>query len=272
MEVYVEYAVIDNLVMDFLLIRFTLKIIKNRSKLIMQILSSSVGTFFAVVSPIYIKNGVLFFLLKILVGFLMPLIFAKYTSVKKYLISVFTFLSLTFLFGGVIIAVFTLADISYDNYFISNYDSVIPIGVTALISYLFARILFFGVKEFFKVKETSSFFRKCVICVGKVKIKTLGYIDSGNFLHDDKSGIPIIVSSKSFIKKIRESGAKLTYFKDLKTDTVNGDGNMKLFLVDKILIYNGYKVSIFENILLGEGHAENFMSGEFELLLNPSFL
>ena len=92
MEVYVEYVIIDNLIIDFLLLKLSTKTAQVRSSLTRLILSSVIGTAVAVIMPLFSINSVLQVIIKLLLSITMCLISAKTDNLKKHLINFLFFI------------------------------------------------------------------------------------------------------------------------------------------------------------------------------------
>ena len=58
--------------------------------------------------------------------------------------------------------------------------------------------------------------------------------------------------------------------KNLSFSTVSGESIMKIYLIDKLVIYNGIEMNIYNNVLIGYSGI-NFDKGvEYDILLHPS--
>ena len=136
MQVYIEYVIIDNLIIDYLLISLSLRVANVKTNKLRLILSSLLGTIVAVIIPLLNIDNLYMFLIKIFLAVLMCYVAGSYISVKKYLITLASFFAFTFLSGGVIIAIFYFADVDYYRGYNFNYDSIFPIGFTILIIYI----------------------------------------------------------------------------------------------------------------------------------------
>ena len=105
MTVYVEYVVLDNLVIDFLLLILSFRVCRvdiNRWKILF---GACLGTAFAIVFPLIRINGMLLFLLKIMVGELIVFVSARFKSCGEFLKTFAVFLVFTFSSGGALIGV-----------------------------------------------------------------------------------------------------------------------------------------------------------------------
>lgn len=268
MYVYIEYAILDNLIINYLLIKSACACAKVKTKFILLFLSSLLGTIIAIVLPILNLSNESALIIKILLSFLMPLISSKFLSFKSYFLTFIFFILFTFLCGGFIIAIFNFSGVDYEIYYSLNYDSPIPIGITVFLVYIITKLLKKLVFYLIKERNVGSFMRRCVLIVNKTKYQVYGFIDSGNSLYDTNSGLPVIVASKNLFDKIQKNGIKKSV-STIEFSTVNGKSLMELYVIDKLMIYNGEKVNIFNNVLLGATNF-SFNSKEFELLLHPS--
>ena len=58
--------------------------------------------------------------------------------------------------------------------------------------------------------------------------------------------------------------------KNLSFSTVSGESIMKIYLIDKLVIYNGIEMNIYNNVFIGYSGI-NFDKGvEYDILLHPS--
>ncbi len=270
MQVYIEYAFLDNFIIDFLLLKISLKCAKVRTGYLRLILASIIGTVLTLTLSLFtIKNPFLIGV-KFLLGLLIVFLGGSYIKVKDYLLGAFYFFIFTFLSGGAIIAVFNLARIDYEAYFILNYDSVIPIGVTFLLVYLSTQGFTLLIENIIKNKENENYFRKCEIVVKGKKLKAIGFIDTGNKLYDNFTGLPVIIASKNFIKRLAFNGSLPSKYKNLKIETINGTSTIKIFYIDKLMIYKGTQMNIYNNVLLGEGYLNLDVGEKCDLLLHST--
>ncbi len=270
MSIYIEYAIIDNLIINYLLLKTATRCALIKTRFINLFISSLVGTAVAVLLPLFsLDNGYLL-LIKITLSLLLTLLAGKYLSIKKYLFTYLLFILFTFLCGGFIIALFNFAMIDYETYFITSYDSVVPIGLTVFLVYIISKAVLSLVGKLLKERNLRPFLRQCAIIDNNKKFIVKGFIDSGNGLYDNKSGLPVIVCSNSLFEKLKKSSVKKSVSK-LEFDTVSGSSLMELYVIDKLLIYNGIKVNIFNNVLLGVSPS-GFNSNNYQLLLHPSLI
>lgn len=270
MSIYIEYVITDNLIIDFLLMSLALRTARIKGRFLRLSLSAAVGTAAAVLLPLISLAPWLIILIKSACGAVITFIASEYQSVKSYFITYALFLFYTFLFGGVIIAAFYFIGIDYKTYFIRNGNGFAPLGACMLAVFLLTKLVNAALRFIFKEKDAFPFRRDCVIVSGNKRIKVKGFIDSGNGLYDRKSGLPIVIGSEKIISELIKSGMK--YYCELEFGTVGGTGEMRVYKIDKLMIYNGELVNIFNNVLIGEG-SSSFKGGNgCEVLLHPAMI
>ncbi len=253
MEVYIEYVILDNLIMDYLLLKESAKLLKIKFKRYRLIIGAIVGVIGAVVFPLLKIRAEFLFLLKIMLGAFITFISVDHTKFSDYLKYFNVFLLMTFVLGGGVIGVFYLLGIDLKSY--QSYG--LPIGVTALFGYL----LVIGVKKCLKSAVnglmTDRYRYKCILKCGNVTLKTVGYFDSGNLLMDQKTGLPVALCKKKVIDKMVKKGAEFPPVREMDYSTVSSYGKLKLYTPDCILIEdkNG---NIRRNCLLGEAEDTAF--------------
>ena len=269
---YIEYVIIDNFIINFLLLKVSMASSRVKTSKLKLCISAGVGTVVAVVMPLFKISGAFLVLIKINLGLLMVLIAGEYLTVKKLGFTLLFFLSYTFLSGGMIIGLFYLSGVDFIVYFSVNYNSFMPVGISVLLVYLFTKLTLYLITNLLKSRDIKPFIRKCVIVISGKKFKVNGYIDSGNRLFDKNSGLPIIVASKSLFLKLNSGEEKLIPKSQITVNTVNGESVMKIYAVDKLLIYNGEYANIINNVMITDSQFDFERGEEYDVLLNPSLI
>ncbi len=242
MQVYVELALVENFCMDFTLLYCAKLICKNPARIWRVVAASVLGACFAVVFPLFGLGGVWAVVIKIISGLIICLLAGKFKSFKAYLKMSAVFLGFTFVLGGAIIAIFTLAGWEYSadgGYLLSS----VPIGIPmfgALILVIFAR------KLAARLKKTDKTVVECCIFCGEKYVRLSGFFDSGNKVY--YSGQPVsVIPLTAALKLIDETGIKKT----VKIHTVAGSKKLKIFTADKIEIYKADKTETIGKVLIG---------------------
>lgn len=242
MQVYIELALIENFCMDFTLLYCAKLICKNPAHIWRIIIASVLGACFAVVFPLLNIGGAWAAVIKIISGLIICLLGGKFKSLKAYLKMTAIFTGFTFVLGGALIAIFTLAGWEYGKgggYLISS----VPIGIPlfgGLMLIILAR------KLAARLKKTDKTEVGCQIFLDGKSVKLSGFFDSGNKVYH--LGQPVsVIPLLDAIKIIDAEGIK----DSVKIHTVAGSKKIKIFTADKIEIYRGDKTDAIERVIIG---------------------
>lgn len=264
MEIYIEYAILNNFIIDFIILFSVNLIIKSNANIFRILLGSFIGTCYAIIIPLFNISSILLQLSKIFICGVM--VIASFGKTKFFLAYIMTIL-LTFAFGGGIIF---LEYLFKKSLFGENYQ-LISIGVTEITLGIFLALLFFmrcnGV--FTKNTDTKEFFKKVEIEHNGKKIKIVGYIDSGNLLYDKVTNKPIAVASLSSMLPILDN-INLEKLDTLYVKSVgDAGGQLRLVTVDKLIVYSKNGKNIHKNQLIGLSYNIGGNAGEYQIILHP---
>ena len=197
MEVYVEYVVLDNMIIDTLILLLTQFLLKLKTKKILIFLSSLVGTTFALLSPIL--SNIISTLIKLPLAFIMIYIAFKPKRIKQCLVILVCFFISTFTLMGACLGVCEIFKI---NYIVTNglsYQYKFPVGYILLICYLCYLCFKNIIKYIFKRHDKDKFLYEIILQNNNQIIKAKAFLDSGNIL--EYKGKPIsIINYKIFSK------------------------------------------------------------------------
>lgn len=231
MQVYVEFALAENFCMDFTLLACSKYITKNLCSYRRIALGSALGAIFAVVFPLFALTGFWSAAVKILSGLALAALSGRFASFRGYIKFAAAFLGISFLLGGALIAVFSLAGIEYsaaEGYILSS----VPVGIPLFFALVLTLASRFIAKKFISRRVKNSV--RCVIYLGEKKVEQFGFFDSGNRVYS--SGVPVSVISRAAASCLVDEN---TLKESVKVRTVAGERKMKIFTADKIEIYNG---------------------------------
>ncbi len=269
MQIYLEYAILDNLIIDYFLLKSSLYITGNQIKKFKIFLSATLGMLVAIALPLITLNAVLSFFIKILLAVVMIYFASEYKTFRGYILALNVFVLLTFLMGGAIIAI--LYSLNLDYVLVGNeiVNQGLPVSVMIGFAFILTSIVIKVSKGIYRKKQIFPFIRRCEIVAGEKSFPLVGFIDSGNRLYDNKRGCPIVVISRKNLEKINI----LPYLSDrvgaLKYNTVSGGGEMPLYKIGGIILNDGGEVT-YKSATLGISPSE--YSGEYDIILHPSFL
>lgn len=235
MAVYIEYAILDNFIIDFILLFAVKKTLKLPTKNIWLILSAILGTVFAVVLPLLSLPSVLVVMLK---GVVLPLmcILLCINCKKRYLYSILLTLAYTFVLGGIL---FALLLITSDYTLVGGtitYNADFPISVYLLALCLFGYLAYRLIKylKLFAAKHNKIY--NCKIDFLENTYRIEGFFDSGNIL--EKDGLPVVfLTDKILLARVGRAISKaIAVGKKVGLTSVNyatlsGRGEVKCFPV-----------------------------------------
>ena len=237
MQVYIEYAILDNFFVDYFLLRQAAVLLRVPFKKRRLILSSVIGTVVAVVLPLFDLPTVVGFILKILLGTVISFTAVDHRNFTGYIKYFNVFLLLTFFLGGVIIGIMSLIGIPYD--FEAYYSNkLLPIGLNVLFGYL----LYFGIKKFVDRFVSSVMIAPDLydaeVFINGASFKAVAFYDSGNRLKDVKTGLPIIICSQKFFDKLNSS-TRLSVRGVIAYSTASGVGENEFYAIDYVIVKKG---------------------------------
>ncbi|MDE6850129.1 MAG: sigma-E processing peptidase SpoIIGA, partial [Clostridia bacterium] len=193
---YVEYALIENFCMDFTLLTAAKAAAKNPAKYPRIAIASVLGACFAVVYPLLGLNGAAGIAVKIASGGAMCAVAGRFNSFKGYLKFTAVFTAATFVTGGGLIALFSLACLSYKQgggYLISSVPVGIPLFAALTVAFAAIRIK----RKFVSNKNVSAY---CKIFFKDKSAVCSAFYDSGNKVY--LSGAPVSIIPEEVAKQI----------------------------------------------------------------------
>lgn len=266
MTVYVEYVFLDNFIIDWVLITLARKSLKLSAEKGRVCLASLVGATFAVCFPFFRVNAVVGLLIKGAIGLLIVFFSGKFRSCKQFIKCFYLFLFFTFLSGGFVTAVFWGLGLNFDPVSYSN-GGEIPLFLILLLIIICYRFSVKVIKTVYKRKEITSFTVKCAMEIGGKRFDLIGFLDSGNSLVY-KGENPVVICSLKLGKKLQKLGAlDCSEVGETVVKTVSGVTIIKVYKTKKFLIYNGEKVNILYNVMIGLAKGEITCGNEYDLLL-----
>ena len=234
MVVYVEYVLIDNFVIDFIILYCLGKILKLHINYARLILSSFLGVAFAFLTPYLSINDIFLLLLKFAMAVVLVFLAFRFQKTKAFIIAWFCFLFLTFLLGGVCYGLQGLLNSAKILGSTFAYENSFPISLIILAVFIF---IILGSNLFNYIKTNKAHANVSIVFNGQTK-HFVALVDSGNQLIDEKTKIAIsFLSRKDFFSYFGITDFKkiLTY-ENILCKTVAGSKMLDTITVDKIII------------------------------------
>ncbi len=273
MTVYIEYAIIDNYVVDYILLSFSLKAVRTRFSWWQICLASVLGTVFACFMPLLSLPYLVSVILKIFVGQVMVLISGRFKGVYEYIKAFVCFIAFTFAMGGALMGICYILGIDYSiNSGLNNLTKLtaLPVGIIIFSVFIGCKIMF---KLFVNVRkkwDIVNFERKVGLFDGDGSVILDGIIDTGNRLYDSKSGKPVCVVSKTIADKLLLNGTlKMRGAHFIPCATIGGSGKILVFEIDHLMIYSGDDRNIIDNAMIGV--SPSAVSGA-EIIINAGLI
>ena len=259
MIVYIEYVLIDNLVISYLLLKATFVLTGNKVSKGRLFLSSIFGTGMAFIYPL-ISNQIISFAIKILTAIVMILLGFSTKAIRSYYIALITFLALTFMTGGAITALTNLFSIDESN--------EILIAVVVLPAYILIKALTELVKYFYRRKRIENYTCPCELKIKDQVLTVKGFVDTGNNLYDGDK--PVVICDINLAKELIFSLVPLPKIKELEFRTVSGIDKMKAVDLDEIKIFYSKDMHINNNVTLGI--SRNGVGEGYDIILHPALV
>lgn len=277
MEVYIEYVILDNFIINSIIIsltNLTLRLNLNKTKIF---IASIVGTIFAIFMPFIMLNNLLLFIVKLMVGFIIVMCFSKLIF-TQILLSYLVFISYTFLMGGMCYFVLTMLNIpvTFSGVLIYSFD--IPVSLLILLIYVYYLIISKLIKY---RKNIVNLKFSVVLCKNQKELKLSGFLDTGNQIFDEDGKPIIVISLKSFLKcfpniSILKVATNMVNTCDIENSkyivisTSNATTKMLTFKADKIKVLDANIVKEFNNITIGVSNS-NF-NQKFDCILHSEYV
>ena len=259
MTVYIEYVLIDNLVIDYLLLKATLSLTGINYKKGRLFLCAIFGAMVALIYPL-IKIKTISTLIRFLCGFILTAGAVKYASKKSYLINTAVFFLFTFLTGGAIIGIFTL--------FNMDYSAEYSIALMFIPVYFILRAITEVIKYIYRRKDVVSLTYSIFITIFGKTVSCKGFLDTGNGLYDGDN--PVIVCGKRFFLDLIGNNFHRAKLKKIVVNTVSGKTENFAVTLDELKIYIGDEPNIFNNVTLCVASAG--VGEGYDVILHPALL
>ena len=200
--IYVDIIFLENLIMNSIILYATSVILKIKPKFFRVIISSLLGSIYAVilyVTEIKIYTSIIS---KMILSIIMVYIAFNPQNVKKMLKQILIFYLASFIFGGVAL---------YLIYFIKPQDILIKNGMFAG-EYVLKVILLGAIMAFIIIKISIKIIKnkittKDILCnikvtLNKKEIETKAMIDTGNLVKEPITNTPVVIVESSILYEI----------------------------------------------------------------------
>ena len=199
--IYIDVIFLENLIMNSIILYATAIILKIKPKMIKIIISSAIGSIYAIITYITEIEIYTSVILKTILAIIIVYIAFNPQNVKKMLKEVAIFYLTSFVFGGATL---------YLIYYIKPQEIFIKNGMFVG-TYILKVILLGGIFALIIIKISSKIIKdkitpKDIYCNIKIKIdnkiiETKGMIDTGNFVKEPITNTPVVILESTLLEK-----------------------------------------------------------------------
>lgn len=198
MTVYLDIVFLENICMNYIIIYATVLLLKLNNKPFRILLGSIIGAVYAVLSVIKVFEIYNTVFLKILISAIIIYVSVDPKNFKSLLKSLIVFYIVSFTFGGVALAL--LYFIKPENILMKNgvYIGTYPIKIVlfgGIVGFILISVFYSIIKNRYKKKKIC----EIEISIGGKKKIVNALIDSGNFLKEPITGVPVIVVETTYL-------------------------------------------------------------------------
>ncbi len=280
MDIYLDVLIFLNTFVNFFILTLTSKLCKDGYKLYRMLLAALVGALFSLYIFLPPQNFILENLYKIIISGVIILICFGFDSIKALLRRTAVFFVATFIYGGIMMAVWLV--LKPDNLAINNgivYLDISPIILIAatLISYLIISVI-----RFFTRRDASAGKRVTLTVetmYGEITVTAL--LDTGNSLRDSITGNSVIIIEKELAEKLFEilptteniaSGdlQNVKGFRLLPFSTIGGKGLISAFKPKRVTVKTENEIKLLGEVLVAI--SEEKLGEDFGAIINPEVL
>lgn len=223
MQVYIEYVILNNLLINALILILTLRFMRYKINKISVLFSSAIGASYAVFLPL--NDWLNLFILKIILSLIMVAVVMGRCKFKRYLCACAVFFAVTFALGGAVIGISSM--LSYELKELSN--SLIPFFVSLAGLGLVCMQMLIS-KYITLARRKSAYEENIILSANGIEIECKAYYDSGNRLY--YKNCPTIIIDESIALKLYGQNGLSKVDKFTQIDTVAGKKQMKVIPID----------------------------------------
>lgn len=265
MEIYIEYALAENFLIDAMLLWLSLKAARQKIYFWRIALASALGAAFAVVFPLLPFGKTLAYILKFAAGILLCLVAVKGKGAGRYAITAALFFGFSFALGGALLAVYSAFSIDYTASDGGYLTESVPVGLVLSGCFVFAVCSVSLVRRLYRRRALRRFVYPCKVTLGGRSVKADGFLDSGN--RAAQNGIPVCFLSPDLAFDLL---GERVMTEEMSILTMSGETKVKIFLADSLEIYCGEKPNIISKVYFSP--SVNIRAREYKIILNAAVL
>lgn len=260
MTVYIEYVIIDNLIIDYLMLKATFALTGKTCSRGRLFVCAFLGSITALVYPLLSFNTFIMVAFKILSGFLIVFFCGGFKTFKFYYVNTAIFFFYTFITGGVILGITSIFNVAPSSEFLT---AIMALPVYVVLKWL-SRIKSYV----FNRKNISELCYSVKLIWKENTVESVGFLDTGNSLFDGEN--PVIFCTEDVFFKLVGKDVFKVKLKDIVVSTVGGTCQKKAFIIDSLILYNLDEPNIYNNVTVCISSGAN--GGGYSVILHPWLL
>ncbi len=202
MNIYIDILFLQNFAMNFIILYTVKLIIKVKHKILRIALSSTIGSLSTIIYYFIMVEWYYNFLIKIIVSIVMLYIAFSPKNPKEMIKNIMFFYLISFTFGGAALSIIYIT-----NYEKINIKNGILIGkytiLTIFLGVLVALIIIYYSFKLLKKKISKKDLNCNIqIIINNKNVNVKAFIDTGNFLKEPITNLPVIVVEKKILSQI----------------------------------------------------------------------
>lgn len=269
MSIYLEDFLLQNIIINFCLIKLVLITTKPNSSFFKILCASIIGSLFSLIICLFISNTIIINLFKLLCSNLMILTAFKQTK-KQHFFNLILLFIYTYALGGIITSFNPTTYYTPFGIIIScKFTLELICSLIIVFTYIFELIT-----KHLKLKINLNNFIYNLTLKHKNKIiKINAYMDSGNLLN--YNGQPVLILDLNTYLTLTKTNLidfHLCNTNKITTKTIVGTNELKLFTIDKIKFKINKKNIELNNQLIAVNNTNCFKNTNYQALLSPLFL
>ena len=264
MEVYIEYAVAENFILDFTLLYLAIKTVRLPVIKWRILLAGALGAAFAVLFPFFHLSGIWALAVKYIFGGMLCLMSVKSKSCKAHLLVILFFYLYTFAFGGLLLGTYTFLNLKYlsdGTYLISQAPVTVVLCVLLLFSFTLIKLF----SSLYRRYRHKKLLYRCEISLNNVQTEGIGLLDTGNALTFKQTPVCLLDQSLALQFFDLEKGRALPC-ETLYVHTATGGGELKIFQAS-LKIYSEEKENIIDKVYFAL--APTSLGKGYQIILHP---
>ena len=298
METYVygDVILLENLIMNFIILLCTAKLLKHKYSWLMLSIGALIGAIYALGAYFtYFEYFYTPFMKVILSIFIITIAYLPH-HIKDFIKLLSVFYITSFVFGGAAFGLFYFLNglkyISYGTFYIKDFP-VKTLIVSIIIAYAIVKLSWGFVQ--YRVRR-ERIITEIIIFMDSRKVAIMALVDTGNALNEPLTNAPVVVVEYASIKEllpldvqaifeqdnqndfnmiahIMSNSELITRFRVIPFKSLGKDNGMLLgFKPDEVQLTENNKQQSIKNIIIGIYNKKLSNNGEYSALIHPDIM